>query len=89
VVRNAVRFGDCLLYAVDKNRTLRHPLRGEWTKPIYSTLHSPVKPYTGNPRVSGWGTWSRGFTGTVRVPLVCGSNGLVYRRVGEPLRRIR
>jgi hypothetical protein len=80
VINNAAKLGNCLMFQTERNRTLRHPRAGEWTKPIYRTLDSLVKPYNGNARVSGWGTW-----GKWRVPLVCENNGLVYGRVWQSL----
>jgi Bacterial Ig domain len=76
VVSNAAKFGDCLLFRVDRNRTLRHPIAGEWGKPQYRTLDSLVSPYNGNARVTGWATW-----GKWRVPMWCASNGLVSGKV--------
>jgi hypothetical protein len=85
VLYNAAKFGDCLLSRVHRHRTITHPLSGTWSKPEYETLRSLVSPWSGNATVSGWGTWGKGFSGEWRVPLFCGSNGLVYRLVGKEL----
>jgi hypothetical protein len=80
VINNAAKFGDCLMWEVERNRTLKHPLAGEWGKPIYRTLDSLVKPYNGNARFTGYGTW-----GNKRVPLFCAANGTVYGEVWRSL----
>jgi hypothetical protein len=76
IINNAASHGDCLMFEVELNRTVAHPIAGEWTKPFYRTLDSPVWRYNGNLRVSGYGTW-----GKKRVPLYCASNGTVYGRL--------
>ena len=80
VVSNASKFQDCLLFRVGRHRTIRHPLAGEWGAPEYRTLDSLVKPFNGNQRFSGWGTW-----GKWRVPVFCGRDGRVLGKVNTDL----
>jgi Bacterial Ig domain len=79
VVSNATKLGDCVMFRVDRNRSLRHPLAGEWGKPQYRTLDSLVSPFNGNQRFTGWGTWGKN-----RVPMFCDANGRVWGKVYQP-----
>jgi Bacterial Ig domain len=78
VVSNAAKLKYCVMFRVDRNRSLSHPRAGEWGKPEYRILDSLVKPFNGNQRQSGWGTW-----GKWRVPLFCESDGRVWAKVNQ------
>lgn len=86
VIRNAAKFGNCLLYRVARKRTFWHPRAGEWGKPEYHTLNSLTSPFNGNARFTGYGRWAKGFSGKWRVPLYCNGDGRVWVKVNEPLR---
>jgi hypothetical protein len=64
IIRIAAESGYCLLFRQDLNRTVRHPVAGEWTKPEYHQIHSLLGQ-------GKWGTWSKGLTGTWQVPVSC------------------
>jgi hypothetical protein len=88
VIHTAAGLGYCLMFRVERNRTLAHPRAGEWGKPQYFSDDSPTRPYDGNTDRSGYGYWLRdgGFTlKHMRVPLFCNAQGLVFRRVYQPL----
>jgi Bacterial Ig domain len=87
VTRNAANLGQCLLWKVDRNRTLSHPFAGDWGKPQFSTDDSLTNPYSPGTRVKdGYGYWRKGFSSRWRIPLFCNSSGLVHKMVHEPLR---
>jgi hypothetical protein len=85
ITRNARAFGDCLLYRIHRHRTVSHPFSGEWSKPELSTDTSLVEPYNGNPAFTGFATWTKGFSGKVRVPLFCDGRGLAYAELNQRL----
>lgn len=64
ILRVAANGSDCVMYHQELNRTVRHPQAGEWTKPQPSPSRSLVG-------IDRWGTWSKGLTGTWRVPVTC------------------
>lgn len=86
IVRAAADNGECLLFEVRRNRTWTGRRRGAWGKPVYETVNSRTTPYdVENPRYTGHGKWTKGFSGTWQVPLFCGANGLVYRKINQDL----
>jgi hypothetical protein len=88
VIHTAHRLNYCLMFRVERNRTLAHPRAGEWGKPQYLSNSSPTRFYDGNTDRSGYGYWPRHGLFTlkhVRVPLFCDAQGRVFRRVYQPL----
>jgi hypothetical protein len=81
IVRGVSDMGNCLLFKSSRHRTLRHPLAGVWGTPEYHPTYSYTSPYNpSTPHVTGWGRWSLGLTGKLKLPLICDSNRLVYGR---------
>ena len=89
VINNAAKLKNCLMYRVARRRTLREPVAGEWGKPQYDSLSSLVARFTGNGGLTGYGTWTKGGFGKVRVPLFCDPAGQVLAKMNEPLRELR
>lgn len=71
------------------DRSIRHPRAGVWGKPGYATLDSLVGSYTGNEKLSGWGTWikdgvkAKFSLARWRMPLLCAANSRVYTKMNQ------
>lgn len=88
LVSNAVRFGDCVMFRVSRQRSLLHPLEGEWGPPEYHPTDSLVAPYDASrPQTSGYGTWPKRVFTTARwrVPIFCDAQGKVWVQQWTPL----
>jgi hypothetical protein len=88
VIHTADRLGYCLMFRVERLRTIAHPRAGAWGRPQSLSNSSPTRRYDGTTERSGYGRWPRDGLFTlehVRVPLFCDGQGRVFRLVYQPL----
>jgi hypothetical protein len=86
VINNAAKWGYCLMFHVDRDRTLAHPLAGRWGKPQYSPDNSLTRRSGLAGSTSGYGHWLFGLS-KWRVPLFCDARGQVWAQAYQPLVR--